>query len=238
MPLPSLRPSAARALEEPWLRDGIAPDPSLSAQLAKWPMGKDELPDHTGGDTTFSQLEPFTYVSKSSSGLYTAESDANKRHSPVFGDGKTTTETNSNSSVAVNSVIGNEGQRFPHTLASRLAEAKIRRFTTKRSIRLGSELAAPAKSQSNSNSPSTSTWEIGYHSGSKGYSEADSADMGKAKASNSRRIVDSRELSHDVPFRTPKMKLDAEVWTCNLVFQGTKQKPEFPTLSASNNFGL
>jgi hypothetical protein len=233
--LPSLRPSAARALEEPWLRDGIAPDPSLSAQLAKLSIGKDELPDHVGGDTTFSQLDPFTYMSKSSSGLYTAESDTNKKYGPVLGDVKTTTEINSNSSVAANSVIGNESQRFPRPKVSPLAEAKSRPSAAKRSIPLASELAALTKSQSNSNSPSTLIREIGHHSSLKGYSGADSADTVKARASNSRRIANSRELSHDVPFRTSKTNLEM---TYCLHVQGTQEKCEFQTLSSSNDFGL
>jgi hypothetical protein len=224
VPLPSLRPLAARALEEPWLRDGIAPDPSLSAQLAKLSMGKDELPDHVGGDTTFSQLDPFTYMSKSSSGLYIAESDTNEKRGPVFGDVKTTTEINSSSSIAANSVIGNESQHFPRPKVSPLAEANSQPSPTKRSIPLDSELAALTKSLSNSNSPSTLIREIGYHSGLKGYSGADSADTVKA-----------RELSHDVPSRTSKTNLEL---TCHLHVQGTQQKRGFQTLSSSNYFGL
>jgi hypothetical protein len=162
VPLPSLRPSAARALEEPWLRDGIAPDPSLSAQLAKLSMGKDELPDHVGGNTTFSQLDPFTYMSKSSSGQYTAESDTNEKHGPVFGDVKTTTEINSNSSIAANSVIGNESQRFPRPKVSPLAEANSQPSPTKRRIPLDSELTALTKSVSNSNPPSTLIRELSH----------------------------------------------------------------------------
>jgi hypothetical protein len=229
VPLPSLRPSAARALEEPWLRDGIVPDPSLSTQLGKLSMGKDELPNHNSGDTSFSLLEPFTYVSKTSSGLYTAELDANKKYDSGFGGVKPITEISSHTSTA--SIIRNEGQLYPRPTVPPMAEAQHRPSQTKRRKPLGSDVAAPSKSQSNSKPPSTLIRKIGHQSGSKVYSGADSVDAAKARAANSRRIAHSRELSHDVPSPTPKAKLGAKSSTHNLNVQGNQQKHEFQTLS-------